>query len=171
VTRPENPIEYASTDELYRGSRIRELRQKKGLSREKMAALLSCHPDSLSNVETNSVDPSQRMLAKIAKLLKVPLEHLEHAPVHPRIQRKKDAIKRGDSPQVLQRDGRFPLPIHSTVGQLTHKASAPSTRLNTPLPISHKEMLMKRLGELEKVLHNAHEEVLKIGALIARMQD
>jgi transcriptional regulator with XRE-family HTH domain len=91
VARPENSLEYTSTGELYRGSRIRELRWKKGLSREKMAELLRCDPDSLSNVETNGVNPSQQMLSKICKLLEVPLEHFTQAPVHPRILRKKAA--------------------------------------------------------------------------------
>jgi transcriptional regulator with XRE-family HTH domain len=56
-----------------------------------MAKLLDCDPDSLSKVETNGVNPSPQMLSKIAKLLEVPLEQLEQAPVHPRILRKKAA--------------------------------------------------------------------------------
>ncbi len=91
MARPENPIEYTSTDELYRGSRIRELRREKGLSREKMASLLGCHPDSLSNVEANAVNPSNKLLSKIANVLEAPLEYFTQAPVHPRILSKKEA--------------------------------------------------------------------------------
>lgn len=91
MARPENPVEYTSTGDLYRGSRIRELRRKKGLSRERMADMLGCDPDALSKVETNGVNPSQQMLSKAAKLLEVPLEYFEQAPVHPRILRKKAA--------------------------------------------------------------------------------
>jgi transcriptional regulator with XRE-family HTH domain len=98
VARPENPIEYTSTDELYRGSRIRKLRREKGLSREKMASLLGCHPDSLSNVEANAVNPSNKLLSKIANVLEAPLEYFTQAPVHPRILRKK-----GKQPDVYGR--------------------------------------------------------------------
>ena len=88
MARPENPLEYTSTGELYRGSLIRELRWKKRLSRGRMAKLLGCNPDSLSKVETNGVNPSQQMLSKIAEVLEVPLERFTEAPVHPRILRK-----------------------------------------------------------------------------------
>ena len=88
MARPENSLEYTSTDELYRGSLIRELRWKKRLSRGRMAKLLGCNPDSLSKVETNGVNPSQQMLSKIAEVLEVPPERFTEAPVHPRILRK-----------------------------------------------------------------------------------
>ena len=87
--RPESPVERTSTNDLYRGSLIRELRQKKGLSREEMASLLECHPDSVSKVETNTGNLSKQMLSKVAEVLEVPLERLKQAPVHPRILRKK----------------------------------------------------------------------------------
>lgn len=88
MARPEYSLEYTSTGELYRGSLVRELRWKKRLSRNKMANLLGCNPDSLSKVETNGVNPSQQMLSKIAQVLEVPPESFTKAPVHPRILRK-----------------------------------------------------------------------------------
>src|SRR5882724_7194173 len=91
MPRPEKPLEYASTSELYRGSLIRELRRQKGLSREEAAFQLGCDPDSLSKVETNGVNASEQLLSKIATLLDIPIEQLEQAPVHPRILRKKAA--------------------------------------------------------------------------------
>lgn len=91
MARPENLLECTSTRELYRGSRIRERRWEKGLSRQKMANLLGCHPDSLSNLEANAVNPSKQLLSKIAEMLEVPLEYFTKAPVHPRILRKKAA--------------------------------------------------------------------------------
>jgi transcriptional regulator with XRE-family HTH domain len=117
MARPENPIEYTSTDELYRGSRIRELRREKGLSREKMASLLGCHPDSLSNVEANAVNPSNELLSKIANVLEAPLEYFTQAPVHPRILSKK-AAQAIAQPQVVSPLGSRP----STTPQSSREA-------------------------------------------------
>jgi ribosome-binding protein aMBF1 (putative translation factor) len=89
--RRENPLERTDTNELYRGSLIREMRQKRGLSREKMANLLGCHPDSVSKMETNGVNPSPLMLEKIAEVLRFPLKELQQAPVHPRLLNRKVA--------------------------------------------------------------------------------
>jgi transcriptional regulator with XRE-family HTH domain len=100
VARPENSLEYTSTGEVYRGSRIRERRRAKGLSRERMAKLVGCHPDSLSNVETNEVNPSEQLLSKIAEVLGDPVEHFTQAPVHPRILSKK-AAQAIAQPQVV----------------------------------------------------------------------
>jgi transcriptional regulator with XRE-family HTH domain len=175
VARPENPVECTSTGELYRGSLIRELRRKKGLSLKRMAKLLGCDPDSLSKVETNGVNPSQQMLLKIAEVLETPLEYFTKAPVHPRILRKE-----GKQPDVYSRRmppenkvaGTTPISKQPAVGQPTQKASSPSTRLNTPLPTPHKDILMHRLAVLrerveaaEKNLRDTREEVLEIEAL------
>jgi transcriptional regulator with XRE-family HTH domain len=91
VARPENPLEYTANGEIYRGSLVRELRWKKGLSREEAASRLGRDPDSLSKVETNGVNASEQMLSKIAELLEVPVERFKQAPVHPRILRRRDA--------------------------------------------------------------------------------
>jgi transcriptional regulator with XRE-family HTH domain len=92
VARPENPLEYTPTDELYRGSLIRERRREKGLSLEQLATLVGCDPDTLSKVETNGSNPSDQLLAKIAAALEVPLAEFQQAPLHPRVWgRRKDA--------------------------------------------------------------------------------
>ena len=77
------PLEYAPTGALYRGSQIRALRQAKGWSLTHFGQLLACQLSALSNIETNRVAPSARLLARIATLLEVPLAELEQAPLPP----------------------------------------------------------------------------------------
>jgi transcriptional regulator with XRE-family HTH domain len=104
VPRRENPLEYTTTGELYRGSLIRVLRQQKGLSRHQVATLVGYDPDSLSKVETNGVNASEQLLTKIATLLEVPLEQLQDAPEHPRIVRK-TAVKTAAKSQAASTQG------------------------------------------------------------------
>ena len=77
------PLEYAPTCELYRGSQIRSVRQAKGWSLTHFGQLLTCQLSALSNIETNRVAPSARLLARIASPLEVPLPELEQAPLPP----------------------------------------------------------------------------------------
>ena len=77
------PLEYAPTGELYRGSQIRAVRQAKGWSLTHFGQLVGCQLSALSNIETNRVAPSARLLARIASLLEVPLAELEQAPLPP----------------------------------------------------------------------------------------
>ena len=77
------PLEYAPTGALYRGSQIRAVRQAKGWSLTHFGQLLACQLSALSNIETNRVAPSARLLARIATLLEVPLAELEQAPLPP----------------------------------------------------------------------------------------
>ena len=77
------PLEYAPTGALYRGSQIRAVRQAKGWSLTHFSQLLGCQLSALSNIETNRVPPSPRLLERIATLLEVPLAELEQAPLPP----------------------------------------------------------------------------------------
>ena len=77
------PLEYAPTGALYRGSQIRALRQAKGWSLTDFGQLLACQLSALSNIETNRIAPSPRLLERIATLLEVPLAELEQAPLPP----------------------------------------------------------------------------------------
>ena len=77
------PLEYAPTGALYRGSQIRALRQAKGWSLTHFGQLLDCQLSALSNIETNRIAPSPRLLGRIASLLEVPLAELEQAPLPP----------------------------------------------------------------------------------------
>ena len=77
------PLEYAPTGALYRGSQIRAFRQAKGWNLTHFSQLLGCQLSALSNIETNRVPPSPRLLARIATLLEVPLAELEQAPLPP----------------------------------------------------------------------------------------
>lgn len=145
MARPEKPVEYTSTGEPYRGSRIRELRWEKGLSRKSMANLLGCDPDSLSKVETNGVNPSEQMLSKIAEVLEVPLAHFAQAPVHPRILRKKTAQAVGQ-PQLTS-------PIPSPSQQL------PSTRSPAQTEGAVSRQILGQLQELKAEVKALREEM------------
>lgn len=58
------------------GSRIRDLRQQKGLTQKYMAEQLKIHKGTYSNYENNHREPSEETLQSISALLGVTLEEL-----------------------------------------------------------------------------------------------
>lgn len=58
------------------GKRIRELRSRKGLSQEALAAEANLHRTYLGGIERGLRNPSLNNLAKLAKALGVPLREL-----------------------------------------------------------------------------------------------
>lgn len=67
------------------GNKIRELRERAGLSRAELGRRIGRHPQSLRNIEINAKNASVVTLAKIAKALGVELrdiaQHDEATPI------------------------------------------------------------------------------------------
>lgn len=59
-----------------RGDRLRELREARGLSRERLAELLEVGTDPLYKYETEKSDPSSAVVGKIASLFNVSVDYL-----------------------------------------------------------------------------------------------
>ena len=57
-------------------ARIRELRKAQGLSQEKLAHEAGCHPTYVSMLERGKVNPSLKVLTRIADVLGVPVHQL-----------------------------------------------------------------------------------------------
>lgn len=58
------------------GNRIRELRKKEGLTQEKLAELAGMDFSYLNMIETGKKNPSLQRIARLARVLKVPLFEL-----------------------------------------------------------------------------------------------
>lgn len=58
------------------GNRIRELRKKEGLTQEKLAELAGMDFSYLNMIETSKKNPSLQRIARLARVLKVPLSEL-----------------------------------------------------------------------------------------------
>jgi transcriptional regulator with XRE-family HTH domain len=86
--RPSKALEYTPTGQLYLGSLLRNLRQKKGVQLTALAKLLGYQPSTLSHVEINFARPSPRFLEEIARYFGVPVGELQSVPLHPRIKPK-----------------------------------------------------------------------------------
>jgi transcriptional regulator with XRE-family HTH domain len=59
-----------------RGDRLRQLREKQGFSREKLAELLQIGTNPIYQYETEKSDPSSTIVAKIAQLFCVSTDYL-----------------------------------------------------------------------------------------------
>lgn len=60
----------------FRADRMRELRQRDGLSRAQLALLAGVSPETVRNAETGNCRPSARVLRALAKALAVPVKEL-----------------------------------------------------------------------------------------------
>lgn len=58
------------------GKRIRELRNERGLSQEKLAELAGIHENHVRRIEGGTANPSYVVLVKLARALKVTLPEL-----------------------------------------------------------------------------------------------
>ncbi len=58
------------------GLRIRELRKKQGLTQEKLAELAKIDYSYLNLIEGGKKNPSLKRIAKLARVLKIPLSEL-----------------------------------------------------------------------------------------------
>lgn len=58
------------------GSRVRELRKKKGLTQEKLAELAMIDYSYLNLIESGKRNPSLKRIAKLARVLDVKLKEL-----------------------------------------------------------------------------------------------
>lgn len=65
------------------GSRIRQVREKKGWSRERLAKLVGCDYSSVSKYEKDERTPSTDMLTKIASSLGVTTDYLLTGELNP----------------------------------------------------------------------------------------
>jgi transcriptional regulator with XRE-family HTH domain len=73
------------------GRRVRELRTKRGLSQEQLAARADLHWTYVSSIERGRRDPGLRTVARLATALGVPLSDLVHGltPTPPKVRGKK----------------------------------------------------------------------------------
>lgn len=58
------------------GKRIRELRKARNLTQERLAELVEIGPANISYIETGRFSPSVETLAKLSKILEVPIYEL-----------------------------------------------------------------------------------------------
>lgn len=58
------------------GAKVKELRKKKGLTQEKLAELTKIDYSYLNAIEAGKKNPSLRRIAKIARVLEVPVSEL-----------------------------------------------------------------------------------------------
>lgn len=58
------------------GERLRELRQAKGLTHERLAELLNLNSKQIWRYETNQTDPNGEIVARIARLFEVSTDFL-----------------------------------------------------------------------------------------------
>ncbi len=77
----ERPVDLTVGDKLPLGSRIRLLRQARGVRLSTMAADLNYAKGYLSNVENNKVSPSDELVEKIADYLDISVDELRNAPI------------------------------------------------------------------------------------------
>ena len=61
-------------------NRIRQLRQRAGLSQTELARRIGCLQSTLSDIETGKTDPKQTRLEAIAGALNVPVSQLFDEP-------------------------------------------------------------------------------------------
>ena len=101
------------------GDRIRVIREEKGLSLRKVAALCDASASLLSQIETSRVDPSLSTLRKIARALDVPVFYLvldrsvETAGLVKRAQRRTVAFPKGGLEyEIIYSDLRKKMGIH-----------------------------------------------------------
>lgn len=90
----EQPVD-PSLEELPLGSRIRLVRQARGLRLSAMAQAVGYHKGHLSRVETNKTPPSDELVAQIADFLSVSVHDLRDAPVQTLTQQQQRALSRG----------------------------------------------------------------------------
>lgn len=58
------------------GAAVRRIRQQSGIKPRQLAALVDCHPGSLSNIENEQFQASVELLYRIARALDVPVADL-----------------------------------------------------------------------------------------------
>ena len=61
---------------IYIGSRIRELRKKKGITQEQLASVLSVSPQAVSKWENDLASPDSLKMIRLADLLDTDIEYL-----------------------------------------------------------------------------------------------
>jgi transcriptional regulator with XRE-family HTH domain len=163
------------------GELLLEARTRARLTQKELAMKVDVHDTYISKMETGAESPPSRKVAlDLAAALGISgeeekIEFLSAAGVL----NAKDLegftlvkIKDGEAEEVdKDAGGKEPEGRWRVEARSSQRASTSSTRLDTPLPISHREILMRRLAVLEKMLHDANEELREIGALVAYIQD
>lgn len=83
--REAKPLEYSPNGVLYLGSYLRSVRQARGWRLADVAAQAGCTLSGLSNIETNKVPPSARLVATLARVLDIPPADLAACPTPPAV--------------------------------------------------------------------------------------
>lgn len=91
------------TPDTFRGDRMRELRQRDGLSRAELALLAQVSPETVRNAERGECHPSARVVRALAEALAVPVAELSPTRGTPTLKelRKRTGLTQRETAQVI----------------------------------------------------------------------
>ncbi|MEP7287984.1 MAG: helix-turn-helix transcriptional regulator [Chloroflexota bacterium] len=101
------------------GSRLRELRARKGLSQQDLADALKVKPQQYSRWEREEVDPSSDVIARLATTLSCTADYLLGLTEQPHERREEDSLPADEQALLkMYRAGKIPRSVKRLLGDL-----------------------------------------------------